>query len=114
MEGRIRNRIPVNLDGMFVSISGQCTAIINNVSENGMYAKIPLNEREKYPLESNDFILVLLLPTGDIVNLTCTKKWSYQISPGSMIEHIGIAVTAPPQQYKKYYKSLILRNYKWQ
>jgi len=113
MVDRIRKRIPVLLDGEFVSHSGHCTAIINNISENGIYVKTPLNERGKNSqLESNNLFLILPLPTGDFVRLNCTKKWSYQISPGSMIEHIGIEIINPPEQYKKYYKSLMLRHFK--
>jgi hypothetical protein len=115
MVNRIRTRIPVLLDGEVISFSGHCSAIINNISENGIYAKIPLSEREKKHLfELNDFFLRLLLPPCDLVNLNCTKKWSYQISPGSFIEHIGIEIINPPEQYKKYYKSLILQHFKWQ
>ncbi len=115
MVNRIRTRIPVLLDGEFISHSGHCAAIINNISENGIYAKIPLSEREKnHPLELNIFFLKLLLPTGELINLNCTKKWSYQLSPGSLIEHIGIEIINPPQQYKIYYKSLIFRHFKWQ
>ena len=115
MEGRIRKRIHVLLDGELISRSGNCSAIINNLSENGIYVKIPISEREKnYPLDLKLFFLKLQLPTGDIVNLNCNKKWSYQISPGSLIEHIGIEVINPPEQYKKYYQRLMLRHFKWQ
>jgi hypothetical protein len=108
MVGRIRKRIPVLLDGELISNRGNYDAIINNISENGIYAKIPLNEREKnHSLDLDFFSLKLQLPTGDLVNLNCTKKWSYHISPGSLIEHIGIEVINPPQQYKKLFKNLI-------
>ena len=115
MVGRTRNRIPVLLDGELISNRGNSAAIINNISENGMYAKIPLREREKnHSLDLDSFSLKLQLPTGDLVNLNCTKKWSYQISPGSLIEHIGIEVINPPQQYTIYFNSLRLRHFKWQ
>ena len=115
MVGRISKRIPVILDGELISNSRNCAAIINNISENGIFAKIPLKEREKkHSLDLNFFSLKLQLPTGDIVNLNCNKKWSYQISPGSLIEHIGIEVINPPEQYKKYYQRLMLRHFKWQ
>jgi len=115
MEGRIRKRIPVLLDGELINHSGNCTAIISNISENGIYAKLPIGEIEKnLPIDLNIFFLKIQLPTGELVNLKCTKKWSYQNSPGSLIEHVGIEVIAPPQQYKKYYQSLMLRHFKWQ
>ena len=115
MGGRIRNRIPVLLDGEIISDRGNRAAIINNISENGIYARIPLNEREKnHSRDLNFFSLKLQLPTGDLVNLNCKKKWSYQLSPGSLIEHIGIEVINPPYQYEIYYKSLRLRHFKWQ
>jgi len=111
MEGRIRKRIPVLLDGELITSSGNCNAIINNISKNGVYVKIPISEIEKsFPIDWKIFFLKLQLPNGDHVNLNCTKKWSYQISPGSMIEHIGIEVVAPPQQYKEYYKSCDISN----
>jgi len=115
MEGRIRKRIPVLLDGELVSRSGNCTAIINNISKNGLYAKIAASETENnIPIDLNIFFLKIQLPIGELVNLNCTKKWSYQNSSGSLIEHIGIEVIAPPQEYTIYYRSLILRTFKWQ
>ena len=115
MEGRISKRIFVNLDGELISNRGHCAAIIKNISENGIFAKIPLNEREKpHSLDLNFFSVKLQLPTGDLVNLNCTKKWSYQHSSGSMIEHIGIEVIDPPQQYRIYFNSLRLRYFTWQ
>ena len=115
MGGRILNRIPVLLDGELISNGWNCAAIINNISENGIFAKIPLHEREKnHSLDLYFFSLKLQFPTGDLVNLNCEKKWSYKHSPGSLIEHIGIEVINPPQQYKKYLKSLRFPHFKWQ
>jgi hypothetical protein len=115
MVGRISKRIPVVLDGELISNNRNCTAIINNISENGIFAKIPLQEREKkHSLDLNFFSLKLQLPTGDLVNLNCTKKWSFQHSSGSLIEHIGMEVIDPPQQYKIYFNSLRLRYFTWQ
>jgi len=115
MGGRILNRIPVLLDGELISNGWNCAAIINNISENGIFAKIPLHEREKnHSLDLNFFSLKLQLPTGDFVNLNCKIKWSYQNSPRSLIEHIGIEVIDPPKQYKIYFNSLRLRYFTWQ
>ena len=115
MDGRISKRISVILDGEIISHSRHCSAIVNNISENGIFVKIPLKEREKkQSLDLNFFSLKLQLPTGDLVSLNCIKKWSYQHSSGSLIEHIGIEVINPPQQYKKYLKSLRFPHFKWQ
>ncbi len=115
MEVRIRNRIPVLLSGELISYRGNRTAIINNISENGIYARIPLKEREtNHSSDLNLFSLKLQLPTGDLVNLRCKIKWSYRLSPGSVIEHIGMEVINPPYQYEIYFKSLRLRHFKWQ
>ena len=112
---RILNRIPVLLDGELISNRGNYDMIINNISENGIYAKIPLNEGEKnLSIDLNFFSLKLHLPTGELVHLNCKKKWSYRISSGSLVEHIGIEVIDPPKQYKIYFNSLRLRYFTWQ
>jgi hypothetical protein len=115
MGGRIRNRVPVLLDGELISNRGHFFAVVNNISENGIFVKIPLNEKEKnHSFDLDFFSLKLQLPTGDLVNLNCTKKWSYQHSSGSLIEHMGIGVIDPPKQYKIYFNSLRLRYFTWQ
>ena len=67
MGGRIHNRTPVLLDGELIPNRGNCDTIIHNISENGIYAKIPLNEREKnHSLELSFFSLKLQLPLATL------------------------------------------------
>ena len=115
MASRARKRIPVQLDGEIFSDKGKCIAIINNISEKGLYAIIPARETDvNYPFNSDNYYLKLQLPSGKPVNLNCNKRWSYHVRPGSLINHVGLEVINPPYTYKKYYHHLIFRYFKWE
>lgn len=111
MASRLHARIPISLTGQLISYNVSYDVIIENISEYGIYARLPLNEREtEYQLDS-DIMVNLHLPYSESVNLNCKKRWSYQTRPDSLIENIGIEVINPPEKYREFYwAALILLN----
>jgi len=108
---RVKKRINIGLDAEFGS---SCTALTGNISEGGIYVKIACTESVSNIRPGERMNLALALPSGKLLNLTCKKVWSNKISPDSFIEHIGVEIINPPDEYKYFYHRLRLQNFKWQ
>ena len=111
MNKRVGKRINIGLDAEFDS---NCSALTENISENGIYVKIARTESTTPMRPGATVNLALKLPSGKLLTLTCKKVWSNRITSNSFIEHIGVEIINPPDEYKYFYHRLRLQNFKWQ
>ena len=108
MASRLQSRIPVKLEGELVSSGSSYKAFINNISAHGLYMKVLPTETSSNSMNDSNIFLKLKLPHGEPINLNCTRKWSNRTQHGSVIDHMGVEVLVPPQQYKEFFWSMCM------
>ncbi|KPJ98399.1 MAG: hypothetical protein AMK71_11470 [Nitrospira bacterium SG8_35_4] len=111
MNKRVKKRINIGLDAAFGS---SCMALTENISEGGIYVKIACTETAANIRPGAMVNLALELPSGKLLTLKCKKVWSNKNTSNSLIEHIGVEIINPPDEYKFFYHRLRLQNFKWQ
>lgn len=96
-------RIPLGLQAELVSDNVSYHAVIVNISESGMCLRIP-HVNDNHFLESDTNVtLKLHTPSRTIIHLHCRQKWSYKITPASLIENIGVELIDPPENYGDFF-----------
>jgi hypothetical protein len=106
MKKRAYERIPVKLEGKFISNDTSCIAYIRNVSAFGVNAIItPMNCSTDFLKEANHE-LIIHISSGDTITLNCIRKWSSSISPQGLTKEIGLEIIDPPKQYKEFLSTL--------
>ena len=111
MKKRIGKRINIGLDAEFGS---SCSALTENISEGGIYVKIAYTEPSGSIKPGTTLKLVIELPSGKLLDLNCKKIWSTKNTSNSLIEHIGVKIINPPDEYIYFYHHLRLQNFRWQ
>ncbi|MHA2219434.1 MAG: PilZ domain-containing protein [Candidatus Hodarchaeales archaeon] len=103
---RAYERIPVKLEGIFISNDTNCIAYIRNVSAFGVNAIItPLNCATDFLKEAN-YELIIHISSGETIKLNCLRKWSSSISPQGLTKEVGLEIIDPPNQYKEFLSTL--------
>jgi hypothetical protein len=105
-EKRAYKRIPVKLEGNFVSNDTSHIAFIRNVSEYGANAIFSSMKTAKGFITETQHDLKIHLSSGATINLKCTGKWSSSISPQGLTKEIGVEIIDPPIQYKEFLNTL--------
>jgi hypothetical protein len=104
MPDRVSMRVPVNIEAEIISYSVSYPAIIRNISEYGIHAKIANNEALIFSKSETVVDLKFRLPSGDTISLFCRKKWAFKNSSNSYIENVGIEIIDPPDEYKNFFR----------
>lgn len=106
MEKRAYRRIPVKLEGEFISNDISYIVYIRNVSEYGANAIIaPLKSAKDFITEKKHELKIQLV-SGETLNLSCKGKWSSPVSFQGLTKEIGLEIIDPPVQYKKFLTTL--------
>jgi len=100
--------------GLDAAFDACCMALTENISESGIYVKIACTETTATIRPGALMSLALELPSGKLLNLTCKKVWSNKNTRNSLIEHIGVEIINPPDEYKFFCHRLRLQKFKWQ
>jgi hypothetical protein len=108
---RVGKRLHFGLDAQFGS---GCMAFTENISEYGIYVKIACTEPTTHIKLGTMVNLIVQLPSGQLLELMCKKIWSNKNTPSSLIEHIGIQLINPPQDYIYFIKRLMMQKFRWQ
>ena len=101
-------RIPFTLEAELVYNKATCFALIENVSENGIYVKITSMDRIEDFNPDTKILLKFRLSSDEFLQLTCEEKWSKRNISNSMIEQIGMKIINPPQEYKHFFNTVKL------
>ena len=106
MSRRASQRIPIRIEAEFVSKKVNCLALVKNISECGIYAKIthirPI-ENFKPNIKVN---IKFRFPSGQFLHLKCKRIWSIKKPSNSLIEHMGLEIIRPPQEYNNFYQAV--------
>lgn len=111
MKKRVGKRINI---GLHTELGSSCMALTENISEGGIYVKIASTESTTNIRPGARVDLAIELPSGKLLNLSCKKVWSNKNTSNSLIEHIGVEIINPPDEYKYFYHHLRLQNFRWQ
>jgi hypothetical protein len=106
VEKRIYQRTPVSIEAELISDYLNFAAFIGNLSACGIYIiTIHTEDRMDFtheiPLE-----LKFKIPSGEILNLHCKKRWSSTFTSKSVLGRMGMEIIDPPAEYTEYLKSL--------
>ncbi|MHA2344256.1 MAG: PilZ domain-containing protein [Candidatus Hodarchaeales archaeon] len=105
-EKRACQRIDVFLTGEFLINDQNISALIENLSLNGIYLKLsPCNSFVDIPL-GQEHELKFKLPSGEAVIHNCTVKWLCKALPHNLVTCIGSEIMNPTQKYKEFLGSL--------
>lgn len=106
MEKRAYRRIPVKLEGEFISDDISYIVYIRNMSEYGANAIIaPLKSAKDFTSEKTHELKIRLV-SGETLNLSCKGKWSSAVSFQGLTKEIGLEIIDPPLQYKEFLTTL--------
>ena len=105
-------RIPLGLQAEIISRNESFHAVIVNASPNGMCIRVPHESNNHFLKSDTHITLKLYTPYRTIIHLHCRQKWSYKITPASLIENIGLELIDPPDHYNIFYKLLPLNGEK--
>ena len=115
-KSRSSMRYSVNLNSVIISNFSNYLGFIENVSEEGLaYIRV---ERDTFTMTLKKFTpekiihMILVVPDGVALNLTCQIKWSSLLSPPWPLPEdypmlgIGMKIINPPQKYREYVGNL--------
>lgn len=103
---RASQRIPIRIEAQFISNKASYLALIKNISECGIYMKIPHTERIENFKPGTKVNLKFKLPSGQLLPLKCKEIWSIKKASNGLIKHIGLEIIHPPQKYKTFYQAV--------
>ena len=103
---RASNRIPVRIEAEFVSNKTSCLGLVKNISECGIYVEITHIEHIENLKPNINVNLKFRFRTGQFLHLKCNKIWSIKNPSNSLIEHVGLKIIRPPQEYNNIYQAV--------
>jgi hypothetical protein len=106
MEKNRSYRIPVEINAEVSSNKIMHEGIIENLSEEGLCMRITPTKTTKDFTTGIRLDLRFQLPSGETLMLFCKKRWSYRITPRSLIKRVGMEIIDPPVKYKDFVSAL--------
>jgi hypothetical protein len=103
--GRLSERIRKELEAQLIVDEKKYFAIIDIFVENAIKVRTVSTETDVNFLPDERVELEFEVPSGEILNLKCKVTWSSKMSPGSLIQKIGLEITEMSPIYEHYYKS---------
>jgi len=77
--------------------------VIENLSETGVNILTDLTEKNIDFLPGETISLMIEIPVGEPLNLTCTIKWSERFLPHALRNRIGLEIIDPPWDTNIYF-----------
>ncbi|TNF53614.1 PilZ domain-containing protein [bacterium] len=102
MEKRAYQRIPVSFEADILSTYRDSATFIGNLSPHGLYLIAAHMVGDKDLACTSEIDLYFKTHTGEKLNLHCKRRWSYAITPNSLINRIGMEIIDPPEKYKEF------------
>jgi hypothetical protein len=106
MDKRTGKRIPIGIEADIISDYRNHAAFIGNLSPRGLHLITVYMKDDKDSNGKTEIDLNFLTHTGEKLNLHCKKRWSYAITPNSLINRVGMEIINPPAQYKEFLTTL--------
>ncbi len=105
MERRRAKRITVNLKAERISCTENCSVFIENLSESGI-SMITADPKNNEFIPGSELDLELELSNGDVINLNCNVKWSYETTPEDLSSNVGLEIIDAPKDYLSFINAL--------
>ncbi len=108
MERRRSGRKKIHIEAEMVSENISYTALIENVSEQGIYLETessgPLNTSTRFS-HGTKFQIKFQTPSGETLKLDCQVMWSFKTGSHGLRKKIGMEVVFPPPGYIDFCKA---------
>jgi hypothetical protein len=105
-------RYTVKLMSLILSDGRSYAGFVHNVSEEGVAFETYAFATKLKELSSKKIInLIIKMPSGEILNLSCEIIWSSRHSPLRLLQNytthiIGMSIIDPPLHFREYVKTL--------
>ncbi len=104
MDNRRFERIKIVLKADITLSNTSYKVFVVNLSKEGAFVTTaPLNKPIVFD-PGTSLKLVIELPSGDEVSLSCTVAWSKECDPQGLASDIGLKITDPPLEYVEFLK----------
>lgn len=110
-EKRNDRRVPVTMDAELITSGETYAAVVENISDCCVGAKIVYDKVVEYVLQNDFCYLRFYLPSGMAVHLKCRKIWSDRNTLHSLIEHVAFELIDPPREYGEFLMELSRMQY---
>lgn len=105
-ERRRSRRVTVNLRAERLSCTKDCSVFIENMSETGIHMISAPAKNSSLFIPGAPVKLKLKTAGGQVLQLQCHVKWSYDNSSEDMTNSVGLEINDPPHAYLEFIKTL--------
>lgn len=105
MVPRVSERVPIERTALLRFNNQRYEATIDDLSKNGLKVSAILTHSGVDILPDSIIDLEFAVPFGEVLSLTCKVRWSNNISPESLMVHLGVELTEAYPEYENYYKT---------
>jgi ATP-dependent 26S proteasome regulatory subunit len=106
LKNRRSKRVMVSLATKLVSDNLDYTGLIENISEQGVFVRIPPREREIDLSPGKKFEMHIKLPSGSLFSSQCNVVWSCKTPPHNLVNSVGLEVLNPHSNYIDFLNTL--------
>ncbi len=103
---RRSKRQMVSLITRFASNNSSYTALIENISEEGIFMRVSPSSNGLNLTPGSKLKLLIKLPSGEFLSSQCNVIWSYKTPPHGLINSAGMEITNPSPQYADFLRIL--------
>jgi len=103
---RRSRRVMVSLTTRIVADNLDYTGLIENISEQGVFVRIPPREHKIDLTPGKKFELQIKLPSGSLFRSQCNVVWSCKTPPHNLVNSVGMEVLNPHSNYIDFLNTL--------
>ncbi len=103
---RRSKRQMVSLITRFASNNSSYTALIENISEEGIFMRVSPSSNGLTLTPGSKLKLLIKLPSGEFLSSQCNVIWSYKTPPHGLINSAGMEIMNPSPQYADFLRIL--------
>ncbi len=103
---RRSKRQMVSLITRFASNNSSYTALIENISEEGIFMRVSPSSNGLNLTPGSKLELQIKLPSGEFLSSHCNIVWSYKNPPYRVINSAGMKIMNPSPQYADFLRTL--------
>ena len=115
MEKRKSNRFNVYFNTDIISGKVVFNGFVGNISENGLYVRMSTADSTIVFHDFADYGLRLRLPDKELLNLSCSLKWSSEIllrnTDCGSAYRMGFEILGPVQEYSAFHDNMLMESF---
>lgn len=109
-QGKLKNRrsrrVMVSLTAKIAADNLDYIGLIENISEHGVFVRIPPLRHEIDLTPGKKFELHIKLPSGSLFSSPCNVVWSCKTPPHNLVNSVGMEVLNPHSNYINFLNTL--------